>query len=138
MAEESVTRDLFDRWELVWHEEQYDLVPGCVAPVYIRHEEAGTRQVTPEAYAAELAANRQARPNLRVVVYDHSFEGNRAWFRFTLTWTDKDSGEARTQAGMQSYRIEGGKLAETWAMLYQPGSTWPDATGQEHWTSKRA
>jgi hypothetical protein len=26
MSEESVTRDLFDRWELVWHEDRYDLV----------------------------------------------------------------------------------------------------------------
>ena len=25
-----VTRDLFDRWELVWHEDRYDLVPSCV------------------------------------------------------------------------------------------------------------
>lgn len=31
MSEESVC-DLFDRWERVWHEEQYDLVAGCVAP----------------------------------------------------------------------------------------------------------
>src|ERR1700676_2950405 len=26
MSEESVVRDLFDRWERVWHEGQYDLV----------------------------------------------------------------------------------------------------------------
>jgi hypothetical protein len=29
-------RDLFDRWERVWHEGQYDLVPSCVGQVYIR------------------------------------------------------------------------------------------------------
>jgi hypothetical protein len=41
------------------------------------------RAVTREAYAAEIAQTRQERPNLRFVVYDHSFEGDRAWFRFT-------------------------------------------------------
>jgi hypothetical protein len=30
MSEESV-RDLFDRWERVWHEGQYDFVAECVA-----------------------------------------------------------------------------------------------------------
>jgi hypothetical protein len=44
--------------------------------------------VTRENYAAEIAKTRQERPNLRFVVYDHSFGGNRAWFRVTLKWTD--------------------------------------------------
>jgi hypothetical protein len=35
---------------------------------------------------------------------------------------------------MQSYRIEAGKLAETWLTLLPLGSTWTDAA-QEHWTS---
>jgi hypothetical protein len=30
MSDESVLRDLFDRWERVWHEGKYDLVPECV------------------------------------------------------------------------------------------------------------
>jgi hypothetical protein len=52
MSEETMLRDLFDRWEGVWHEGQYDLIPGCVGPNYIRHDEAGDRTVTREAYAA--------------------------------------------------------------------------------------
>ncbi len=36
---------------------------------------------------------------------------------------------------MQSYRIEAGKLAETWLILEPLGSAWPDATAQDHWTS---
>ena len=52
MSDESVLRDLFDRWERVWHEGKYDLVPECVGPHYIRHDEAGDRAVTREAYAA--------------------------------------------------------------------------------------
>jgi hypothetical protein len=128
-------RDLFDRWERVWHEGQYDLIAGCVGPHYIRHDENGDRTVTREAYAAELAAIRQERPGIRVVVYDHSFSDERAWFRFSFKWPDPKAGEPRSRAGMQSYRIEAGKLAETWIALQPLGSAWTDAVAQEHWTS---
>jgi hypothetical protein len=57
--------------------------PRLRAAVYIRHDEKGDRTVTPEAYAAEIAKTREERPNTRFVVYDHSFEGDRARFRFT-------------------------------------------------------
>jgi hypothetical protein len=135
MSNESVVRDLFDRWEQVWHEGQYDLIPSCVGPEYIRHDEKGDRTVTREAYAAELAATREERPGIRVVVYDHSFTDSRAWFRFSFKWPDPKSGEPRSRAGMQSYRIEGGKLAETWITLHPLGSEWTDADAQERWTS---
>jgi hypothetical protein len=134
MSDESVLCDLFDRWERVWHEGQYDLVPACVGPHYIRHDEAGDRTVTREAYAAEIAKVREERPNIRVVVYDHSFKDNRAWFRFAFEWPDPKTGDPRSRAGMQSYRIESGKLAETWLTLLPLGSTWTDVA-QERWTS---
>ena len=105
MSNESAMRDLFDRWERVWHEGQYDLIPSCVGPTYIRHDEKKSdRTVTREAYAVEIAQTRQERPNLRFVVCDHSFEGDRVWFRFTLKFTDPKSGETRTRAGMQVWR----------------------------------
>jgi len=135
MSNESVIRDLFDRWERVWHEGQYDLIPSCVGQTYIRHDEKGDRTVTRDDYAAEIAQTRQERPNTHFVVYDHSFEGDRAWFRFTLKFTDPKTGETRTRAGVQVYRIEAGKLAETWLVFQQPGSAWPDAVAQQHWTS---
>jgi hypothetical protein len=61
MSEETVLRGLFDRWERVWHEGRYELIPECVGPTYTRHDEAGDRTVTRDAYAAELA--RLLQPN---------------------------------------------------------------------------
>jgi hypothetical protein len=135
MSDEIVMRDLFDRWERVWHQGQNDLVPSCVTENYIRHDEKGDRTVTRDAYAAEIAAMRNERPGIRVVVYDHSFVGDRAWFRFAFKWPDPKTGEPRSRAGMQSYRVEGGKLAETWLIPQPVGSAWSDAVAQEHWTS---
>jgi hypothetical protein len=135
MPEQTKLRELFDRWERVWHEGQYELIPECVQPTYIRHDEAGDRTVTSGDYAAEIAKTRQDRPHLRIIVYDHSFEGDRAWFRFAFKWADGKTGETRTRAGMQAYRTEDGKLAETWLILRPLGSAWTDAVAQEHWTS---
>lgn len=135
MADYTELRDLFDRWERVWHEGRYELVPECVGPHYIRHDEAGDRTVTREAYASELKRLRDDRPDVRIIVYDHMLQGNRAWYRFTMTWTDQASGEVRTRAGLQAYRIENGKLAETWVTLQPLGSAWSDAVAQMSWTS---
>jgi hypothetical protein len=135
MSDDSILRDLFDLWERVWHEGQYDLIPTCVCETYVRHDERGDRTVTREDYAVEIAQTRQERPDIRVVVYDHSFEGDRAWFRFAFKWLDPKTGEPRSRAGMQVYRIEAGKLAETWLMLQPLGSAWTDAVAQDHWTS---
>jgi hypothetical protein len=135
MSDEAMIRDLFDRWQRVWVDGQYDLVSSCVGETYLRHEQAGDRIVTRDGYAAELAQLRKDRPGIRVVVYDHTFQGNRAWFRFSFQWSDPESGEPRRQAGMQSYRTEGGKLVETWISLMPLGSGWTDAEAQENWTS---
>lgn len=135
MTLEDASRQLFDRWERVWHYGEFDLIPSCVAPTYIRHDHLGDRPVTPESYAGELAKVRADRPDIRVAVYDHAFTGNRAWYRFEFRWNDPATGESKTQAGMQAYRIEDGKLAETWISLLSVGSKWPDPVAQETWTS---
>ena len=61
-------RGLFDRWEQVWHEGPYDLIPSCMGSHYIRHDEKGDRTVTRDEYAAELQALHKDRPGIRVVV----------------------------------------------------------------------
>lgn len=135
MTLEDTSRELFNRWERVWHHGEFDLIPSCVAPTYIRHDHLGDRTVTPESYMGELDKVRTDRPGIRVAVYDHAFTGNRAWYRFEFRWNDPATGEAKTQAGMQAYRVENGKLAETWISLLSVGSKWPDPVAQETWTS---
>lgn len=126
---------LFDRWEKVWHEGRADLAGSCLASVYIRNDETGTRSVKGEDYAAEVAAVRKERPDFRTVVYDHIFDGDRAWYRFSFKWNDVGTGEPRTRAGLQTYRIKDGKLAETWISMQPMGTDWPDPIAQERWTS---
>jgi len=135
MTDETVMRELFDRWQRVWVDGEFGLVPSCVGETYLRHDANGDRVVTRDGYVAELAQLRKDRPGIRVVVYDHTFQGNRAWFRFAFQWSDPKTSEPRHQGGMQSYRTEGGKLVETWISLMPMGSGWSDTTAQETWTS---
>lgn len=88
---------------------------------------AGTREVTPEGYAAEIAAARERLPNICFDIHDYAIAGDRAWFRFTMRWTDLASSQPRSRAGVQIYRVEGGKLAETWVTWRDEDSAWPDA-----------
>ena len=69
-------RDLFDRWEQVWHEGQYHLVPSCVAENYIRHDKGGDRTATREAYAMGDRQDLGRSGRIYVsLLYDHSFGG---------------------------------------------------------------
>jgi hypothetical protein len=119
-------QDLFDRWEQVWHEGRYDLVETCVADSYLRHDEKGDRVVTPVSYRAEIMDFRTKAPDIRFIVHDSCIDGDRVWFRNTLKWSDTQTGQAASRASMQVYRIEGGKLAETWVTFLPPGSAWND------------
>lgn len=126
--------ELFSQWEKVWHEKAYDLAPECVADHYIRHDENGSRTVTRDAYLEEMKGIHAQRPDIRVIVFDHDFGNDSAWFRFMFRWTDAE-GKTLTRAGMQSYRIDGGRLAETWIAMQPPGSTWADVP-QPTWTTR--
>jgi hypothetical protein len=61
---------------------------------------------------------------------------NSAWFRFSFQWPDPKTGEKQSRAGMQSYRIEDGKLVETWITMRPLGTSWTDLP-QERWTSAK-
>jgi len=58
-------------------------------------------------------------------VFDHDFGNDRVWFRFMFRWTDSEC-KTVTRAGMQSYRIEDGPIAETWIAMQLIGSVWED------------
>jgi len=98
-------RCLFDRWERVWHEGQYDLVGQCVQPNYIRHDEPV-----------------QERPDIRAGVCDLSSMVT-ACGPLGYKWTDPKTGEARCPVWNAVLPYRGRlKLAETWRELQSQGS----------------
>lgn len=132
--ENSSTIELFDRWEKVWQDGQYDLISSCVADKYIRHDTKGDRIVTGKEYAKEIKETRNLLPDIKFIVYDNSFSKNQAWLRYTMTYTSPETNELVTRKGIQVYRIEDGKLAETWMTMLEPGTRWADSSARRCWS----
>ena len=102
----------------VWGEGRLELVPDLVGPEYVRHNAEGTRVVTPESYAKEIAAARGR--NVRFEMDAASIDGDLLWTRWTSSGNGPD-GESRTAKGLQLYRFEEGKLVETWNLVAPGG-----------------
>jgi hypothetical protein len=87
MSDEPTMRDLFDRWERVWQEGQYDLIPSCVEAEYIRarqekRPDGDTRGLRGGVHRYPAGADSQMI----------------AWFRFSFKWLDPKTGEWRRDA----------------------------------------
>jgi hypothetical protein len=135
MSQESELRELFDRWDRqVWEEGRYDLIPGCLTPVYTRHggfiNASFTVAYVPEEYGRVVATQRE-RFRMRFVLHDRAFAGDRVWSRCTTFRTDPDTGQEVTNAIIQIHRVEDGKLAETWVGQNGHGSAWPEIAKAE-------
>jgi len=117
--------EVLRQWiEEVWHGGKLELVPSLVNSTYIRHGASGTRTVTPEQYALEIAALRQRFPDLRFTLHDRVIQNNMIWSRWSWRGTEATTGKAVTRSAIQIYRLESGKLAETWAASLPDGVGW--------------
>ncbi len=112
--------------EGVWHQGRLELVPELVAPRYVRHEEAGTYAVTPAEYAERIRDLRRRFPDLRYEVHDSATVGDRFWIRYTFRGGPEATGPWPKRPGLQLYRLEDGRLAETWMLLRPEGTEWTD------------
>ena len=106
----------------VWGKGRLELVPNLVAPQYVRHSSEGTRVVTPESYAKEIEESRKRSP--KFVANAQSTDGDLVWVLWSLDVVG-DDGQPIRGRGIQVYRLEDAKLAETW-WLSQMGEHWPD------------
>jgi len=111
------------RWsDEVWGEGRLELVSELVAPQYVRHDANGTRVVTPESYAQEIAAFRAI--GMVFEMNAASIDGDLLWTRWSAH-AQPTGGEEIMLRGLQVYRFADGKLAETW-LLTADGEFWPD------------
>ena len=107
----------------VWGNGRLDLVDELVAPDYVRHGANGTRVVSPESYAKEIEAGRAN--GWQFTTHAAAIDGDFIWTRWSFSGQRPD-GEKVTGKGIQIYRLENGKLAETWNMAEIPGDSWVD------------
>src|SRR5215471_2635973 len=85
------------------------------------HSASFTVSYTPEDYGRVLASQRDEF-KVRFSIADQALMGDRIWARLTLYRTDPDTGQHESRAAMQTYRVEGGRLVETWVVYHPLGN----------------
>jgi hypothetical protein len=117
---------VFERWmDDVWAQGRVELVSELVHSVYVRHELDGTRTVTSADYASEITAVRRTLPGVRFLIHDCAAIGDRLWVRWTMVGTSAASGTEVRRRGMQTYRFQDNRLAETWVLMPPTQAVWP-------------
>jgi predicted SnoaL-like aldol condensation-catalyzing enzyme len=112
--EEERNLEVIQIWgDEIWGNGRLELVPEVVGSEYLRHEMNGTRVTTPEEYAKEIERARKA---LTFMPHAAAADGDLAWFRYSFRET-RPGGTETLGKGIQVYRLEDGKLVETWVMI---------------------
>lgn len=121
MSPTEESRAALVRWyDDMWFPKNFDLVPDCVGPVYTRHEAGGTRTITAEDYRdflnEHMATVDIVDGRYRLIAEDDHVVAIGSW---TLNGEQWD--------WVQAFRVEHGKLVETWLSGIGTDTRWgPD------------
>jgi hypothetical protein len=108
------------RWyDEMWSQKNTDLIPELAGPNYVRHEAGGTRTVSAEEYRAQTAAI-SADWAITDMRYSLISEGDRV----VAIGSWKVNGNQMDW--VQAFRVEKGKLVETWLSGIGLESKWDD------------
>jgi len=100
------------------------LVDENVAPDFVRHDLGGRPDIVgPEGVKLFVGVLRAAFPDIQMTVEDVIGEGDKVVVRYTARGTHSGvfqgiapTGRKVTWAGINIYRVEGGKAVETWQL----------------------
>lgn len=120
MAEHDFTDDvdsvLIRCWQALWIDHDAGAVLECLHDPYVRHGVDGAITMTPQKYADHVA---KVTNNLRGTAIDveHLHEvDDMLYARFTLRGVNVTTGGNISIAWIGHYRLEAGKLAESWTL----------------------
>jgi predicted SnoaL-like aldol condensation-catalyzing enzyme len=122
MSREEANKELMRRWyDEMWAKCNFALIPELAGPSYTRHDLRGTRVVTAEEYRDELLPV-AAQWKISDFKYFLMAEGD--YVTSIGTWKIND---AMQWDWVQTFRIEDGKLVETWLPAMATEGRWsPD------------
>lgn len=100
------------------------LVDETVAPEFVRHDLGGWPDIKgPEGVKMFITGLRTAFPDLQMTIEDVIAGGNKVVIQYTMRgthngplWSIQPTGREVTWAGINIYRLEGNKVAETWQL----------------------
>ena len=110
-------------WENVFVERDLDAIDALVTDPTVRHTAEGNRSFSPEEFKEHL---RDALCAFRTeaVTFDHiSSDGPNVWLRATVRAVSLATMTPMCISWLAQYRVEGGRIAEAWA-LHQTNVDW--------------
>ena len=119
-AAESVVRGYWDR---IWLERDLDALDDLVADPVVRHTAEGTEVLTRRELRQRLAGAFDAVRATEASIEALAADGDAVWVRLTLRGVSLATVAPMTLVWLAQYRVEGGRIAELWA-LHQPGVDW--------------
>lgn len=119
MTREEANKALLRRWyDEMWARLDFARIPELAGPIYTRHDVRGTRAVTAEAYRDELLA-----VATQWTISDFSYFLMAEGDYVTSIGTWKVNGTMQWD-WVQAFRIENGKLVETWLPAFDSDGKW--------------
>ena len=112
-------------WERVWLERDLDALEELVADPLVRHTNEGTESLTRVQLRQRLAGAFEAVRASEVIIDAVTAQGTTVWVRLTLRGVSLATAAPISVAWLAQYRIEGGRIAELWA-LHQAGTDWSE------------
>lgn len=116
------SRAALTRWyDEMWFVKDFARVPECVGPAYTRHESGGTRTITAEEYrdflVAAMVDAEISDGRYKLIADDDHVVAIGSWVFNGQQWD-----------WVQAFRVENGKLVETWLSGIGFDTLWgPDA-----------
>ena len=103
-------------WEGLWIDGDDAIAVELLTDPYVRHTTEGTETHSPAAYARHICDVTRHIKGTAVVLDHLSHAGDMTHARFTLTGVNLTTGEPVTIGWLGQYRIEDGRVAESWSM----------------------
>lgn len=117
---ESVVRSY---WERVWLERDLDALDDLISDPVVRHTAEGTQTLTRQQMRLRLVGAFETVRATEVSIDAICADGATVWIRLTVRGVSLATAAPMSLAWLAQYRIEGGRIAELWA-LHQPGAEW--------------
>ncbi len=118
VANKAVLRRWYDD---MWSQTNFDLIPELAGPTYTRHDPMGRRTVTAEEYRDECQAN-FGDARFSAMTYWLMAEGDHVTAIGTWVYNDE-----QRWSWVQTFRIEDGRIVETWLASIGFGDAWDPA-----------
>jgi len=119
MTREEANKALLRRWyDEMWARCDFDLIPELAGPRYTRHDVGGTRTVSAEEYRDQL---KQTSSGWTISDFHYFLMAEGDYVTSIGTW--KING-AMQWDWVQTFRVEGGRLVETWLPGFATEGRW--------------